>query len=162
MRAFTKALDAQAEKVREAVNEGARAVRNVARRRIRSKDKGGRVYLKRERYNKGEGAYRAGQTYRASAPGESPAQSSGHLVQHVMNRNAKKGTTRFKATVYSTSPHSILLEYGTVNMAPRPFMGPAAQEAKANNYKVIKRAAKKMVQSATGAARAQALKESSR
>jgi hypothetical protein len=54
---------------------------------------------------------------------------------------AKKGARRLTAWVGSTSPHVHLLEYGTRTMAPRPFMGPAARQARAQNYRNIKAAA---------------------
>ena len=140
LRVFTKALDLVAEEVRQQVNEGARAVRNIARRSVRAKDKSGALYSR----PRGEGR----QKYRASAPGEAPARFSGHLVGHIRMYPAKRGRSRAVAWVGSTSPHAHLLEFGTVNMKPRPFMGPAARQAKAQNYRNIKAAAKRGVQAA--------------
>lgn len=138
MRVFTGALDG--ESIRASVNEAARAVRNGARRLIRSRDKSGKEYYR----PRGEGH----QKYRASRAGEPPARFSGHLVDHVRMYPAKKGGRRLTAWVGSTSPHVHLLEYGTRTMAPRPFMGPAARQARAQNYRNIKAAAKADVQRA--------------
>lgn len=142
---FRKALSDHQDGIREAVNEGARVVRNIARRSIRAKDKGGREYTR----PRGEGR----QKYKASAPGEAPARFSGHLVDHVRMYPAKKGRSKAVAWVGSTSPHVHLLEFGTVAMKPRPFMGPAARQAKAQNYQRIKTAAKRAVQGAARKAR---------
>lgn len=146
LRIFSKALAAHQDEIRAAVNEGARVVRNIARRSIRAKDKSGREYTR----PRGEGR----QKYRASAPGEPPARFSGHLVGHVRMYPAKKGRSKIAAWVGSTSPHVHLLEFGTVNMKPRPFMGPAARQAKAQNYQRVKSAAKRTVQGAARKARA--------
>lgn len=147
---FTLALREAQEPIRQAVNEGARAVRNIARRSIRAKDKSGEEYTR----PRGEGR----QKYRASAPGEAPARFTGHLVEHVMAYPAKKGRRRIVAWVGSTSPHAHLLEFGTVNMKPRPFMGPAARQARAQNFKNIKAAAKQGISAAARKASARAAK----
>lgn len=120
-----------------AVNEGARAVRNNARRLIRAKDKGGREYTR----PRGEGR----QKYRASKPGEAPARFSGHLADHIRMWPAKRGGRRVVAHVSASSPHAHLLEFGTVSMAPRPFLGPAVNAAKAANFRNIKAAANRMI-----------------
>ena len=143
---FRKALADHQDGIREAVNEGARVVRNIARRSIRSKDKSGEIYSR----PRGEGK----QKYKASKAGEPPARYTGHLVEHVRMYPAKKGRSKAVAWVGSTSPHAHLLEFGTVAMGARPFMGPAARQAKAQNYQRIKSAAKRAVQGAARKARA--------
>lgn len=148
---FNKALEAHQEGIRQAVNEGARAVRNIARRSIRARDKSGRQYNR----PRGEGK----QKYKASAPGEAPARFSGHLVEHVRMFPAKRQRSRAVAWVGSTSPHVHLLEFGTAKMAARPFMGPAARQAKAQNFQNIKAAAKRAVSGAARQARASLKKE---
>lgn len=148
---FRKALESNQEAIRQAVNEGARTVRNLARRSIRARDKTGRLYSRK----RGEGK----QQYKASAPGEAPARFTGHLVEHVRMYPAKRGRSRAVAWVGSTSPHAHLLEYGTKDMAPRPFMGPASRQARAQNFQNIKAAAKRAVAGAARQARASLKKE---
>lgn len=144
LRLLAKSLD-DSDELRAAVNEGARTVRNIARRLIRARDKSGREYTR----PRGEGR----QKYRASAPGEPPARFTGHLVEHVRVYPAKKGRAKIRAFVGSTSPHAHLLEYGTVKMRARPHMAPAARAARAQNFQNIKAAAGRQVRA--GARRAQ-------
>lgn len=123
--------------LREAVNEGARAVRNNARRLIRARDKSG---AERSR-PRGEGR----QKYRASAPGEAPARYTGHLASHMRMWPAKAGRPRIVAYAVADSPHAHLLEYGTQKMAARPFLGPAVKQARANHFRNVKAAANRMI-----------------
>lgn len=142
---FLRTLDTEG--VRQAVNEGARVVRNLARRSIRARDKSGREYTRPRGDQKR-------QKYRASKAGEAPARYSGHLVDHVRMFPAKKNQKRVVAWVGSASPHAHLLEFGTRNMAARPFMQPAARKAKAQNFTRIKSGAKQDVRRAAAKARA--------
>jgi len=64
-------------------------------------------------------------SHQASAPGEMPAIDIGVLAASILTD--VKGT---KGTVYTNAEHSEHLEYGTVNMEPRPFMTPAAESAR--------------------------------
>jgi len=69
---------------------------------------------------------RSGRRYgdhRASAPGEKPARDMGTLVGSVGVQS------KFNhAIVYASAAHAPHLEYGTRNMAPRPFLRPAARK----------------------------------
>lgn len=77
--------------------------------------------------------YPGGPFYRASAPGAPPARRTGALANSIgFKYNGLVG--RFMAggpsgVVYSSSKYAPHLEYGTVRMAPRPFMRPAAKRA---------------------------------
>jgi HK97 gp10 family phage protein len=62
----------------------------------------------------------------ASAPGEKPARYHGALAGGI---GVKRGYRR--ATVFASSSYAPHLEWGTRNMAPRPFMRPAARKAQA-------------------------------
>lgn len=61
--------------------------------------------------------------HRASAPGEKPARLYGTLAGGI---NIKRRANN--ATVFSSAAHTPHLEYGTRNMAARPFMRPAARK----------------------------------
>lgn len=54
---------------------------------------------------------------RSSAPGETPAYQFGRLDGGLV-----VDAYEYMATVTSYAPYSAYLEYGTVKMAPRPFM----------------------------------------
>lgn len=76
--------------------------------------KSGEVYPRGEKY------------HRASAPGEAPAVDTGNLVgslDQVMQ-------TPLRGVLFVTAEYAPHLEYGTVNMEPRPFMTPAAERAR--------------------------------
>lgn len=66
--------------------------------------------------------------HQASAPGEMPAVDIGNLIGSLAFEGAPGGT---KATVYVTPEYGAYLETGAPNagIAPRPFMGPAAERA---------------------------------
>lgn len=74
-------------------------------------------------------------SHRASAPGQPPARMTGALANSVgFKYNGLVGRLMAggpSGTVYSSSEYAPHLEYGTVHMAPRPFMRPAARRAKA-------------------------------
>lgn len=77
--------------------------------------------------------YPGGPMYRASRPGQPPARRMGYLANSIDHRYNGLGG-RFMAggpsgIVYSSSEYAPHLEYGTVFMAPRPFMRPAAKRA---------------------------------
>lgn len=62
--------------------------------------------------------------HQASAPGQMPAVDLGNLVANV---NAEM-TDQTNGIVHTGSvDYAVHLEYGTVNMAARPFMTPAAE-----------------------------------
>lgn len=61
--------------------------------------------------------------HQASAPGESPAIDIGNLVGSVQ----AEGESDISWVVNAGAEYAIWLEYGTVHMAPRPFMEPMAE-----------------------------------
>lgn len=63
--------------------------------------------------------------HQASAPGEMPAIDTGALVNSI--QTLVRGT---EGAVYTNQEYAPHLEYGTVNMAARPFMTPAAERAR--------------------------------
>lgn len=72
--------------------------------------KSGRIYIIR------------GQLHQASAPGETPAVLSGELSASVGWRQV--GLEAFEFFVGAV--HAMILEFGSIWMAPRPFMKPTA------------------------------------
>lgn len=69
--------------------------------------------------------YRRGKrTHQASAPGEAPANDLGFLANNIKAELENKNT----ANLISNAPYSIHLEYGTRNMAARPFLRPAGDK----------------------------------
>jgi hypothetical protein len=71
--------------------------------------------------------------HQASAPGEAPANDFGFLVANIK----ADLTNDFTANLWSLAPYSIHLEYGTVNMAARPFLRPAGESVRARAGEII-------------------------
>lgn len=72
--------------------------------------------------------------HQASAPGEAPAIDDGTLagsVQAYMETDTKGG-------IGVSAEHGPHLEYGTSNMAPRPFMVPAAESVRREFLKSLR------------------------
>jgi HK97 gp10 family phage protein len=85
---------------------GTEIIREEAVTLINTGAKTGRVYR------------RNGVSHQASAPGESPAADTGDLASKIgtsVDANALEGSVEFY------SAHARPLEYGTRNMAPRPY-----------------------------------------
>jgi HK97 gp10 family phage protein len=69
---------------------------------------------------------RGNKTHVASAPGESPAIDTGHLLNSIQTANLGDLT----AIVYTNADYALPLEYGTRRMSKRPFMAPAVKKVK--------------------------------
>lgn len=98
--------DAASQRMLEAVN----VVRNQALETL-SGSRSGRTY-------RVPGTSR---TYTASAPGEPPAQATGELRQSVSTALVTEGK-KLIGLVGSDSKHAAPLEFGTRNMAARPWL----------------------------------------
>lgn len=61
--------------------------------------------------------------HQASAPGDMPAMDTGNLANSIMVEFEEPTI----AVVYTNVDYSAHLEFGTMRMAPRPFMTPAAE-----------------------------------
>lgn len=73
-------------------------------------------------------------TYQASAPGEAPARKSGRLLGSLRARKSNRG---LRIRITAEVAHGKFMEYGTkkklrkgYEIAPRPFMGPAKEQAR--------------------------------
>lgn len=101
-------------KIENAVNNAVLALamqaQSIAQRSILKGPKTGRMYGR----------------HRASAPGEAPANDLGFLAANIRVDTPEK----FTARLVSNAPYSIFLEYGTRNMAARPFIRPAGDAIK--------------------------------
>lgn len=113
---------------KQLVGRAANLVRNTAVTSIAQGAKSGVVY---EKYN-------PRRTHRASAAGEPPASDTGYLVNNIAVDVDNDG---LGASVESRAEYSSYLEFGTENLAARPFMQPALEE----NKPKIKRLAARMV-----------------
>lgn len=65
--------------------------------------------------------------HQASAPGESPAVDTSNLINSI--QTDMDGT---EGTVYTNAEYAEIMEFGApmANIAPRPFMAPAAERAR--------------------------------
>ena len=111
---------------RQAASRGTRAVNALrnAELNVLKGQRNGKVY--RRPHTK-----RA--TYTASAPGEPPARRTGNLRLHwngqVKSRNTYGGGVAISAEIESQEPYAGILENGSSNMAPRPFVERIKEEA---------------------------------
>lgn len=64
--------------------------------------------------------------HQASAPGEAPAVDYGVLINSIQTQMVRDDL----GLVFTNTEYAAPLEYGTVRMAPRPFMTPAADRAR--------------------------------
>lgn len=81
--------------------------------------------------------YKRGQkVHQASAAGEYPATDTGFLVNNIHVK--LYGQKSFGAFIESRAPYSKFLEYGTVNMAARPFLKPALEATRPLVRKLLK------------------------
>lgn len=73
--------------------------------------------------------------HQASAPGQAPAQDQGGLSGSI---KASAGPTKLTATLVADAPYAVHLEYGTRNMAARPFMAPAVAKVTKTAEKTVR------------------------
>lgn len=118
--AVTQALREYGARAEQAIGQAVQAtgleVLTDIKKRIQRGPKTGRTYL------------RGTVSHRASAPGEAPATDTGALVSSVTFRRVDTMT----AEVESRLPYAAFLEFGTVNMDPRPAWQPAVEAAGPN------------------------------
>jgi HK97 gp10 family phage protein len=116
-----------AAKLEEAASKGLMAialmVQGDAQRRILDGPKTGRVY------KRGKGFHQA------SAPGESPANDLGALVQSIK----ASAVDRTEVQVVADAKYAAFLEYGTRAMEARPYMRPAAEKISAKGAEIIEK-----------------------
>ena len=112
------------EAVREALAHSARELEHEIKRSILDNPRRGRPYVRGHPTRTG----------RASAPGDPPADDLGQLAHDVTHVIDSDG---FGATVESRAAHSRFLEFGTAEMAARPFMFPAFERHRARIVKRI-------------------------
>ena len=97
--------------MKKALNDSAKDGKNIAKTLILSGEKTGRIYQK----------YNPTRKHQASAPGESPANDLGKLASSVYWKRGAGLTASFGAS----AKYAPYLEFGTRNIAPRPFLYPA-------------------------------------
>jgi len=105
--------------IKRALKNGALRIENEAVAGIIDPPKSGRVYRSK---------HRKGRTHQASAPGEFPAADSGRLHQSITTATVRDDATSIVVETGANVSYATWLEFGTVNMEPRPFMTPAFRE----------------------------------
>ena len=121
LKAFNKKLQATLDdnKVKEYVTRATLMVQNTAKKSIQAGGTG-------IEYKK----YKPKRTHRASAPNNPPATDTGFLVSQITMDVDVKANGSVVGQIISSAPYSKALEFGTVNMQPRPFMQPALMKNK--------------------------------
>lgn len=96
---------------------GLEVISDVKKRVLRG-PKTGRIYRR-------GGGQNLSATHQASAPGQAPATDTGMLASSPYYDQ----DTKLSATVGSRLAYASYLEFGTVNIAPRPSWTPAVEQA---------------------------------
>ena len=113
-------------RVRQAIRKGLMALaldmQNNARKSILKGGKTGEAYGRGGKFKRGKNAGKYRKYHQASAPGQPPANDTGFLANAIIAGEVNETTVELR----SLAPYSLCLEYGTVKMAARPFMRPAA------------------------------------
>lgn len=84
---------------------------------------------------------RGGQLYRASAPGEPPANRSEALRTHWEEKTISErrtNNTNVTAMISSDTKYAEALQEGTDDIAPRPFREPVIEKAKPRIQRIFK------------------------
>lgn len=113
--------------VRRALNRSGLIVAGKAKERIQRGPHTGKIY---EKYN-------PRRTHQASAPGQSPATDTGFLVSNIKHKTVQRNGQDLEMVVASSAPYSDFLEFGTRNMAERPFLQPSLDESAKNIQKIF-------------------------
>lgn len=106
------------------VNRTSQNIRNHAVRSVMKPSSAGEVYEK----------YKPRRTHTASAPNNAPNTDTGYLASHIQAKMAGA----LSAYVDSDADYSVHLEFGTKNMAARPFMNPAVEQERDKFMKGLK------------------------
>lgn len=109
----------------------ANKIRNTAIKKINQPGQGilyGKLRdVKKVNYNLPGAAQASRRTHRASAPGDPPAKDTGHLQSSI---NVTKNERMMIAQITVSADYGAPLEFGTVDMAARPFLRPSIEEHK--------------------------------
>ena len=113
LKAFDKLGKAGHQEGAKAVSATAQKVRGDAIKSVQRGTKSGTVYTRSSGQN-------LSPTHRASAPGQAPATDTGALASSI-----KAESKDLSGRVYSDLNYAFWLEFGTLNMEPRPYLNPA-------------------------------------
>jgi HK97 gp10 family phage protein len=126
-RRLARMSDAVTRHAREAIAQSAEAIETDAKQSIERGPKTGRLYERSD----------PRRSHRASAPGQAPATDSGRLGRNITHVVDPDG---LGASVESRATHSRALEFGTTDMAARPFMHPAFERNRSQIRRMLGRA----------------------
>ena len=103
--------------VKRVINSIANNIRNIAVQSIQQNARSGGQTTR----------YDPKRTISVSKAGDAPASDSGFLASQIV---VKIDGNQLGADIISNADYSEALEFGTITMAARPFMQPAAEESK--------------------------------
>lgn len=75
-------------------------------------------------------------THRASKPGDPPAKDTGRLKSSLVFK--MYGNSALVGSSITDKPYPMWLEFGTQNMEPRPFLGPALEKNRDKYWQRLK------------------------
>ena len=90
-------------------------------------------FIKKKTGNKTETRYSPTRTVRVSSPGAYPNHDRGRLVKGIRSFVKRKPGGKYNLNFQSKAPYALDLEFGTRNMAARPYMRPTL---KANRKRI--------------------------
>lgn len=129
--------------IEKAVKDGLMATalfgQNYAKKSILRGRKTGEIYGRGGKLKRGKNKGKFRRYHQASAPGQPPANDLGFLANNIMAEFSLTSTAGMYVTeLRSKAPYSAALEFGTVHMAARPFLRPAAWQAGVQGEKMIR------------------------
>lgn len=83
--------------------------------------------------------YNPRRTHTSSKAGEPPATDQGELGKNISINIKQNKDGSVVGQIISSAPYSKALEFGTINMSPRPFMQPALNKNKNKIKQIFKR-----------------------
>jgi len=84
-------------------------------------------------------------THIASAAGQAPANDTGRLVNSINTSQSSDKMVVYIKAGEGVVDYAVHLEYGTRNMAPRPFMKPAFKKSKKFIHERMEKAVQKAI-----------------
>jgi HK97 gp10 family phage protein len=137
--------DSVADEVNKATKRTAFTIMANAVKSISADPSPGITYKKYHKKKNG-GGFRGNHT--ASKPGDAPNSDTGNLVQSITVIKLKPSGGLDQYSIGSPLDYAAWLEFGTLDMAARPWLSPAVDKAEAGHIERVTKAVKKGIKDA--------------